>query len=143
MAAPKLLPDTATLLRHVGQGMTHKQIGELYGVGRQAVTRALSGATEPALARRAWPWEIQTRHRRGWLYLGASYYVIAQSKERALRSKELGVLSSFMTMMEEFPDFVVDYYPDSATGLGLRRRIPGHDDPDSLIGKPRPGYAAA
>lgn len=144
MAGQRLLPDVPTLLRHVDQGMTHKEIGELYGVSRQAVTLKLKGAVEPRTNRREWPWEVQTRHKRGWLYLALSYYTISQTKERPLRKQELHTLSAFMDMMDGLDgDYVVDYFPDTAVGFQLRERIPGHDDPSSLVAVPRTNVGAA
>lgn len=138
MAGRRLLPDVPTLLRHVEKGMTHQEIGDLYGTSRQAVTLKLKGVTEPRPHKRDWPWDVQTRHKRGWLYLALSYYTIAQTKERVLRKQEQHTLSAFMEMMESFDgDFVVDYFPDTAVGFQLRPRIEGHDDPDSLVGVPR------
>lgn len=137
MAGRRLLPDVPTLLRHVERGMTHQEIGDLYGTSRQAVTIALRGTTDRHPAKRSWPWEVQTRHKRGWMYLALSAYVIAQTKERPLRKDEQHTLASFLDMMDGYSDsYVIDYFPDNPHGFQLRPRIDGHDDPDSLIGVP-------
>lgn len=143
MAGRRLLPDVPTLLRHVDQGMTHQEIGKLYGTSRQAVTLKLQGATEPRNHRREWPWDVQTRHKKGWFYLALSYYQIAQSKERPLRKQEQHTLSSFLDMMDSYGgQYVVDYDPNTAVGLHLRPRDPERDDPESLIGVPEVGLRA-
>lgn len=137
MAGQSILPDVPTLLRHIDQGMTHKQIGELYGTSRQAVGLKLQGAVEPGPRRRDWPWDVQTRHKRGWLYTALSCYVIAQSKERPLRQQERYTLKGFLDMMDEFDGkYVVDYYPDTAVGFALRERDPDRDEPNTFIGTP-------
>lgn len=144
MAGRRLLPDNAQLLRHIDNGMTHEEIGQLYGTTRQAVTLRLNGLNPPRVNRREWPWEVQTRHKRGWLYLALSYYVIARTKERTLRKQEQHTLTAFLDMMDQLNgDFVVDYYPDTAVGFQLRERIEGHDEADSLIGVPHESAATA
>lgn len=144
MAGHPLLPDVPTLLRHIDQGMTQRQIGDMYGTTRQAVGLKLRGVLEPRARRREWPWIVESRHKSGWLYLAISIYTVALTKERPLRKQETHTLGSFMKMMEDLDgDYVVDYYKDTAVGFQLRRRIPGHDDPDSLIGNPRPQAGAA
>lgn len=134
MAGRRILPDVARLLQLTDRGMTHQQIADLYGVSRQAVTLKLKGAVEPRLHRRAWPWEVEPRHKTGWLYEAVSYYVVSQTKERPLTVRERQRLSSFMDMMDRLSgDFVVDYYADTAAGFRLRERR-ATDDPDSLLG---------
>lgn len=144
MAGRQILPDVPTLLRHVDSGMTHEEIGKLYGTSRQAVTLKLKGTTEPRPHKRAWPWEVQTRHKKGWLYLALSFYTIAQTKERVLRKQEQHTLASFLDMMDSLDgDFVVDYYPETAVGFQLRPRVEGHDNPDSLVAVPREALRTA
>lgn len=142
MAGRRLLPDVPRLLQLVSKDMTHQQIADLYGVSRQAVTLKLKGAVEPRFSRRAWPWEIQPRHKTGWLYEAVSFYVVSQSKERPLSERERQRLGSFMDMMDRLPgDYVVDYYADTAAGFRLRARR-DTDDPDSLLGAPPAGSRA-
>ena len=126
MAGRKILPDVARLLQHVDRGMTHQQIADMYGVSRQAVTLKLKGATTPRVFRRDWPWDVQPRHKAGWLYEAISFYVVAQTKERPLTDRQRQRLTAFLDMLDRLPgDFVVDYYPDSAVGFRLRERRPG------------------
>ena len=140
MAGKSYLPDVAQILRHIDQGMSHQEIGDLYGTSRQAVGRRLKGATAPRFPnRRQWPWEVETRHKDSWLYRALTYYVLARTKERPLRPREISTLSGFMQMMEnQTEDRVVDYWPGTAHGFYLRERDPSRDDPDSLIGTPAP-----
>lgn len=138
MAGRRILPDVPTLLRQVDRGMTHQEIADMYGTSRQAVTLALRGAVAPRVHRRSWPWEVQPRHKTGWLYEAISFYVVAQTKERPLTERQRQRLTSFMDMMERLPgDLVVDYYPDSAVGFRLRERQ-DTDDPDSLLATGKP-----
>src|SRR5690606_18755424 len=133
MPARKILPDVPKLLQLVDRGMTHQQIADLYGTSRQAVTLKLKGATVPKAHRHDWPWEVQPRHKSGWLYQAISYWKIAQEKERPLTERERQRLSSFLNMLESLPgDYVVTYVPDSASGFRLRPRTRG-DDPNSIL----------
>lgn len=141
MAGRRILPDVPTLLRHIDKGMTHGDIGDMYGTSRQAVTLKLKGVTEPRTHRRDWPWDVQPRHKRGWLYSAISDYTVARTKERVLTKREQQRLSSFMDMMDRLDgDYVVDYYPDTAVGFGLREREE-RDDPESLLGSPERAVA--
>lgn len=138
MAGRRILPDVPTLLRQVDRGMTHQEIADTYGVSRQAVTLALKGAVTPRVSRRTWPWEVQPRHKSGWLYEAISFYMIAQTKERPLTERQRQRLTSFMDMIDRLPgDLVVDYYPNSAAGFRLRERQ-DTDDPDSLLAAGEP-----
>lgn len=137
MAGRRMLPDVPTLLRHIDKGLTHGEIGELYGTSRQAVTLKLKGVVSPQSHRRDWPWEVQPRHKQGWLYTAISNYTVARSKERVLSKREQQRLSAFLDMLDRLEgDYVVDYFPDTATGFELRPRAPERDDPDSIIGVP-------
>lgn len=137
MAGRKILPDVPRLLQLVDKNMTHQEIADMFGTSRQAVTLKLKGATNPRNFRREWPWEVQPRHKTGWLYRAISYYTIAQTKERPLTEPERQRLSAFLETMDSFRaagrDMVVDYYPDTAAGFLLRERVEG-DDPESLLG---------
>lgn len=128
------MPDVPRLLQLVDKGMTHQQIADMYGVSRQAVTLKLKGATAPRLFRRDWPWDVQPRHKTGWLYEAISFYMISTTKERPLTERERQRLAAFMDMLETMPgEYVVDYYPDTASGFRLRQRRPD-DDAESVIG---------
>lgn len=134
MAGRKILPDVPRLLQLVDKGMTHQQIGDMFGVSRQAVTLKLRGATTPRFFRRDWPWNVQTRHKTGWLYEAISFYMISKSKERPLAERERQRLAAFLDMIDKMSgDYVIDYYPETAEGFKLRERR-ATDDPDSVIG---------
>jgi hypothetical protein len=146
MAGRKILPDVPRLLQLIDKDMTHQQIADMYGVSRQAVTLKLKGATEPRNHRRDWPWEVQPRHKVGWLYQAISFYQVSRTKERPLTQRERQRLSVFMDTMDGFRasgrDMVVDYFPDTAAGFLLRERTED-DDPDSLLGAASRAPAAA
>lgn len=137
MAGRRILPDVPRLLQLVDKGLTHQQIADMHGVSRQAVTLKLKGATEPRNYRRDWPWEVQPRHKVGWLYQAISFYQVSRTKERPLTQRERQRLSVFLDTMDGFRasgrDMVVDYFPDTAAGFLLRERMEG-DDPESLLG---------
>lgn len=133
MAGRRVLPDDLTLLR-LADKMTHQEIADLYGTTRQAVSYRLSRLAESTARRRDWPWEVQARHRKGWLYEALSYYLA--SRDRELTERQQQRLSSLMEMLKQLPgDYVVDYYPDTAAGFRLRERRPT-DDPTSLLAVP-------
>ncbi|GAY07507.1 helix-turn-helix domain-containing protein [Pseudonocardia sp. N23] len=128
------MPDVPRLLQLVDKDMTHQQIADMFGVSRQAVTLKLKGATAPRMFRRDWPWDVQSRHKSGWLYEAVSFYQAARHKERPLTDRQRQRLSSFLDMLDRLPgDYVVDYYPDTAAGFRLRERR-ASDDPNSLLG---------
>ncbi|MEU7814053.1 hypothetical protein [Pseudonocardia sp. NPDC049154] len=133
MAGRKILPDVPRLLQLVDRGMTHQQIAEMFGVSRQAVTLKLKGATTPRVFKRDWPWEVQPRHKTGWLYEAISFYTVSQTKERPLTERQRQRLTSFLDMLDKLPgDYVVDYFPDTAAGFRLRERR-ASDDPNSVL----------
>jgi hypothetical protein len=136
MPAQRRLPPRPKLLQLRDQNLTHQQIADMYGVRRQAVTLALKGVEAPKARQRDWPWDVQGRHKTGWLYEAISFYSVAMSKERPLTERQRQRLAAFMTMVDRLPgDFVVDYYPDTAAGFRLRERR-DTDDEDSLLGSP-------
>lgn len=135
MAGKKILPDVPTLLRHKEKGMTDREVADLYGVSRQAVTLKLKGARESRMYRRDWPWEVQSRHKRGWLYEALSAWMVARHKERPLDRRETQRMTALLDMLDSLPgEYVVDYYPDEAIGFRVRPRLED-DDPDSLLGR--------
>lgn len=135
MANRGLLPDVPRLLQLKQKGHTDAEIGKMFGVSRQAVSLKLRGATEPKYRRREWPWNVDTRHKIGWMYEGVSYYVASQTKGQALTQRQSQHLASFMDMMDRMDGYVVDYYPETSQGFRLRKRRPT-DDPASLLAKP-------
>lgn len=146
MPAERKLPDTATLIRLLDSGgpggtkLTHKQVGEMFGTTRQAVSLALRGVVEPASGAREWPWDVQTRHKQGWFYRAVTFYVVAQRKERQLTKREQDHLASWMRMVAQMSErahaeLVVDYDPDTAGGWRLRGRRE-RDTPGWLLGSP-------
>lgn len=138
MAGRKILPDVPRLLQLVDRGMTHQQIAEMFGVSRQAVTLKLKGATTPRVFKRDWPWEVQPRHKTGWLYEAISFYTVSQTKERPLTERQRQRLTSFLDMLDKLPgDYVVDYFPDTAAGFRLRERR-ASDDPKSVLAGANP-----
>lgn len=143
MAGRQILPDVPRLIQLMEKpGMTHQKIADMFGVSRQAVTLKLKGATTSRTFRRDWPWDVQPRHKAGWLYDSISFWAVSRSKERPLTQRQQAQLAQFMDMLDQMGeqagvDYVVDYYPDSAAGFLLRPRRAG-DDPDSVLGTPSP-----
>jgi hypothetical protein len=132
----QILPDTAKLVQLAEDGYTDREIADMYPPAtRQAVSYRLSGVRQPrrAVHVREWPWDVQSRHKRGWLYESILYYRLAESKERPLTQREAERLASFRAMFDKLPgDWVVDYFPTTATGFKLRRRRPA-DRSGSLL----------
>lgn len=146
MAGQRKLPDVQTLVRMNERGMTHGEIASEYGVTRQAVTTKLKGATKPRHYKRDWPWEVDSRHKQGWLYDGLTFYVVDQNRERVLGERQRYRLTSLLDALDKLErhtgkSYVVDYDPSTPVGFYFRPRRDG-DPKDSIMGSPEVAAAA-
>lgn len=127
MAPPSKLPDVKTLVQMYESGMTHAEIAAEYGVTRTAVTLKLKGATEPRLWRRDWPWDVQTRHKTGWLYEAVSFYVMDLTKDRILSERQRSRVDTLLGALDKLTaktgvEYVIDYDPETPVGFWFRPR---------------------
>lgn len=145
MPAPRQIPDNATLLRWIEEGLTHRQITErIYAetgvrVSRSTVSAALhrAGLTTPqARYARELPWKVKAQH--------AAHYPARMlrclGRVRAgtdMPDDERERFNSWWAWIVE-EKLVVAYDPDSQDGFFYVRNELPTDCPD---GTPiRPGY---
>ncbi|MFD0407307.1 hypothetical protein DR950_36185 [Kitasatospora xanthocidica] len=120
------LPDDRELLKMAQRGMTHEEIGNLYGVTKQAVNkrlRALGYSSKPIARAVAelLPWDVEKEHRKALRYVNLRYWMRMQLGDEevpAVRQRD-GRNYAYLLAVKEV---VLDY--DAATGWSEVPRQP-------------------
>lgn len=128
MPAHRKLPPTERVVALVEQGLTQRQIGEMFGVSPSAVGECLRVAKVSSPRRVTYyndhiPWKVRVAHN--------SHVLVRRLRLHArkdtggdLRPDQLALLDQWMTYMRHH-DAVVVYEPDTEQGFFLDHRQPG------------------